>query len=288
MNSPTRFHRNAAAAATLGAVLALAACAPTPEIPAGATEARAELTRLQSDPNLAPLAQEEIREAEAALQLAEQDDAEPEIAAHRIYLAQRRIAIARATAEARHAEQEREVLVAQRDQARLQARTREAEAARSEAEVARMEADTARMAAAQAQQRAAALESEIMAMHARETERGLLLTLGDVLFETGKANLKPGTVADLDQLAAFLAKYPDRTVTIEGHTDNVGPDAYNLTLSQQRADAVKSYLLRQGVDASRIVTRGMGESAPVVANDTEGHRQQNRRVEIIVSNPPPG
>jgi outer membrane protein OmpA-like peptidoglycan-associated protein len=144
------------------------------------------------------------------------------------------------------------------------------------------------MAAAQAQQRAAALESEILAMHARETERGLLLTLGDVLFETGKANLRPGTIADLDQLARFLAKYTDRTVTIEGHTDNVGSDEYNQTLSQRRAEAVKSYLLRQGVDASRIVAKGMGESVTAVANDTEGHRQQNRRVEIIVSNPPPG
>jgi outer membrane protein OmpA-like peptidoglycan-associated protein len=288
MNATTNSRRHAALTAALGAALFLAACAPTPEVPAGVTEARAELLRLQSDPDLGALAQAELAEAEAALQLAEQEGIEPEVAAHRIYVAQRKIAIARAVAEARHAEVERSALVARRDEARLRARTLEAQAARSEANVARMEADTARMAATQAQQRAAALESEIIAMHARETERGLLLTLGDVLFETGKANLKPGTIADLDQLAAFLARYPDRTVTIEGHTDDVGTDAYNLMLSQQRADAVKSYLLRQGVDASRIVTQGMGESAPVVANDSAGHRQQNRRVEIIVSNPPAG
>ena len=280
--------RRTTGAAALTAALFLAACAPTPEVSDGAAAARAELARLQSDAKLAPLVPEALQEAEAAMQLAEQADAESDVIAHRVYVAQRKIEIARATAEARHAEEERETLVAQRDQAQLAARTREADAARSEASAARMEADTARMDATVARQRAAALESEIAAMHARETERGLLLTLGDVLFETGKADLKAGSVADLDQLATFLAKYPDRTVTIEGHTDDVGADHYNVGLSQRRADAVKAYLMRRGVDAARLRTMGMGESVPVVANDTEGHRQQNRRVEIIVSNPPPG
>lgn len=280
--------RRAAAATVVTAALLLAACAPTPAVPGGMAEARAELARLQSDANLAPLVPAALQEAEAAMQLAEQADAESEVVAHRVYIAGRKIEIARATAEARHAEVERATLVAQRNQSQLAARTREVGVARTAASTARMEADSARMDAAMAQQKTAALESEIAAMNARETERGLLLTLGDVLFATGRADLKAGTIADLDKLAAFLTKYSDRTVTIEGHTDNVGSDEYNVGLSQRRADSVRSYLMRQGVDASRLRTTGLGESVPVVANDTEGNRQLNRRVEIIVSNPPTG
>lgn len=258
---------------------AMVACAPAPVAPEGAAQARAELTRLQSDARLAPLAPEAIRDAEAAVQLAEQVDAEPSMAAHRVYMAQRKVEIARAVAEARHADQERSELTAQLDRARLDAREREAAAAR-------MEADTARMAAASAQQQVAALQQEIDAMHAQTTDRGLVLTLGDVLFETGKADLKAGNVADLDQLATFLGKYPDRKVVIEGHTDSVGGEDYNLGLSQRRAESVRGYLLRRGVDGSRMTTQGMGESVPVAPNDSAGGRQQNRRVEIVVSNPP--
>jgi outer membrane protein OmpA-like peptidoglycan-associated protein len=250
---------------------ALIACAPTPVVPEGAVQTRAELARLQADAKLAPLAQQALTEAEAAVQLAEQTSAEPEVAAHRVYLAQRKVELARALAEARYAEQERAALTAQLDKARLEAREREAAAAR-------MEADTARM-------QTAAIQAELEAMKARPTDRGLVLTLGDVLFETGKADLKAGAVAELDELAKFLAKYPDRTVAIEGHTDSVGSDDFNVGLSQRRAESVRSYLMRQGVDRSRVTTQGMGESVPVASNDTAGGRQQNRRVEIIVSNP---
>ena len=257
----------------------LAACAPTPVVPEGAVQARADLTRLQSDAKLAPLAAQAVTEAEAAVQLAEQTDAAPEIAAHRVYVAQRKVDIARARAEARYAEQERTALAAQLDKARLQSREREAAAARVDASSARMEASAA-------QQQAAELQRELEAMQARNTDRGLVLTLGDVLFETGKADLKAGTIANLDRLAQFLAKHPDRTVTIEGHTDSVGGEDFNLGLSHRRAESVRSYLLRQGIETTRIQTQGMGESVPVASNDTAGGRQQNRRVEIIVSNPP--
>ena len=264
----------------------LVACAPTPVVPEGAVQARAELTRLQSDARLAPLAQEALNEAEAAVQLAEQKDEEPELAAHRVYVAQRKVALAQAVAEARYAEQERTELTAQLDRARLEAREREAAAARSDADMARSDADAARMEADAARMQASALQAEMDAMNARSTDRGLVLTLGDVLFETGKADLKAGAVSDLDQLATFLSKHPDRKVVIEGHTDNVGSEDYNLGLSQRRADSVRAYLMRQGVDLSRVTTQGMGESVPVAPNETAGGRQQNRRVEIIVSNPP--
>lgn len=257
------------------ACLCLAACAPSPEMPDEVAATRAELARLQADPTLAPLAAEALTEAETAVQLAEQGDA-PELTAHRVYLAQRKIATARALAEARQAEQEREALVAQRERAQLDARTREAAEAR-------MEADAARAAAAEARNRAVTLQQEIEAMNARQTDRGLVLTLGDVLFETGNAELKPGVVMDLDRLAAFLQRYPARTAVIEGHTDSVGGEDYNQGLSQRRADAVRAYLVRMGVAAGRVTATGMGESAPVASNGNATGRQQNRRVEIIVS-----
>ena len=151
---------------------------------------------------------------------------------------------------------------------------------------ARDQATMAQAAAASAQQQAADLQREIDALRAKPTDQGLVLTLGDVLFATGRADLKPGAIADVDRLVTFLNKYPDRTVIIEGHTDNVGNTESNQLLSQNRADSVRSYLTQRGVDPGRIQTKGMGESVPVASNDTAGGKQQNRRVEIIVSNPP--
>jgi outer membrane protein OmpA-like peptidoglycan-associated protein len=255
--------KTGAFAATVAASLLLVACAGAPTAPEGAAEARAALTSLQSDSKLATLAPVAIKEAEAAVSAAEEEGLEPEVGAHRVYIANRKIEIAKALAEARLAEDQRTELVAQRDQARLDARTREA--------------DQARMAAVEAQRE--------LAM-ARTTDRGLVLTLGDVLFSTGAADLKPGSISDLDQLVGFLGKHPERTVIIEGHTDSVGSEDSNLGLSQRRADSVRSYLVRQGVDPSRIRTTGMGESVPVASNEDAGGRQQNRRVEIIVTNPP--
>jgi outer membrane protein OmpA-like peptidoglycan-associated protein len=252
--------------------LLAAACAGTPETPSGAVQARQELTRLQSDPALGSLAPDAIRDADMAVTAAEQPDRAADVTAHRVYIAQRKVEIARALAEAKLAENQRAAIVAERDKARLEARTAEADAAHVEA--------------AGAKQMAAELQREVDALHAQSTDRGLVLTLGDVLFETGKADLKPGTIADLTQLVTFLNKYPERTVTIEGHTDSVGSEDFNLGLSQRRADSVRSYLMRQGIDGSRITTKGMGESVPVASNDTAGGRQQNRRVEVIVSNSP--
>ena len=159
-----------------------------------------------------------------------------------------------------------------------------ANAANAEADQARHQADAARADAVAAKQQAQDLKQQVAALNARETDRGLVVTLGDVLFETGRCELKGGSANNLAKLAAFLNRYEDRTVVIEGHTDNVGSNDSNLSLSQRRADSVKAFLVLQGVGTKRLSASGMGEGDPVAGNDSVTGRQQDRRVEVIISN----
>ena len=127
------------------------------------------------------------------------------------------------------------------------------------------------------------LEARLKELNARPTPRGLVVTLGDVLFDVDRAALRPGGQRLVQQLAAVLNEFPQRNALIEGHTDSSGSDAHNQTLSTQRADAVRSALLQQGIAGARISARGYGESTPVSGNDTAAGRQMNRRVEIVLS-----
>ncbi len=258
--------------ATSVAAVLLAACAAAPVKPDGAAEARSKLTQLQSDPNLAGRAPVAVKEADAAVQVAEQPQADQELGAYRVYMADRKVEIARAQAETSLVEDQRAALSANRESSRLDARTREA--------------DAAHVAAANSEQQAAELQRQIDALEAKPTDRGLIVTLGDVLFDTGKASLKPGATSNLNRLVAFLNEYPDRTVLIEGYTDSVGGEDYNQGLSERRADSVKSYLAGQGIGSIRLSASGKGEGEPVASNDSAAGRQQNRRVEVIISNPP--
>jgi outer membrane protein OmpA-like peptidoglycan-associated protein len=138
--------------------------------------------------------------------------------------------------------------------------------------------------AAQSAQEAARLQAEVDALKAKPTPRGLVITLGNVLFNTGKASLNPGAGRRLDQLAQFLNEHPDRRVQIDGFTDSVGTDSYNDDLSSRRADAVKSALISRGIDSSRIGTQGYGKAYPVADNNDSGGRQLNRRVEVVIGN----
>jgi outer membrane protein OmpA-like peptidoglycan-associated protein len=153
-----------------------------------------------------------------------------------------------------------------------------------DAKSARADAATARDEVAASRELRLALERQIAELNARETDRGLVVTLGDLLFATGKSDLTGGAGPNLDKLAAFLGEYPDRTVLIEGHTDSVGSEESNYFLSQRRADSVKSYLVSRGVQANRLTTSGLGQGSPVASNDSATGRQQNRRVEVIISN----
>lgn len=279
--------------ATAVASVLLAACAAAPLKPAGSAEVRNKLTVLQSDPNLATRAPVAIKEADMAVRVAETPQPDAQLAVHQVYMADRKVDLARAQAETRFAEDQRPGLTEQRERARLDARTREADAAklqvataRADSAGARSEADAANSAALSSQQEAVELRQKIEELQAKETDRGLVLTLGDVLFTSGEASLKTGATANLNKLIAFLNEYPSRTAMIEGYTDSVGGEDYNQGLSQRRADTVKAYLMGQGVGALRLTSLGKGESEPVAGNDSASGRQLNRRVEVIISNPP--
>ncbi|MFA6179193.1 MAG: OmpA family protein [Candidatus Methylopumilus sp.] len=305
--------------ATAVASAMLVACSATPTKPEAASTARSKLTQLQSNPQLAGLAPVAIKEAEVAVRAAEVLQADSVKGQHLAYIAERKVDTAQALAEGRLLVDQRTMLNQQREKARLDSRTLEVDNARSKAEAARMEtqaaqqqadsarskaesarldtlaaqqevdaarskAESARLETLAAQQQAADLQRQIEEMNAKPTDRGLVVTLGDVLFDTDKAELKSGATANLAKLATFLNQYQDRSVIIEGHTDTVGNGDYNLSLSQRRADAVKVWLMNQGVNAQRLVTLGKGESSPVAGNDSASGRQLNRRVEVIIEN----
>jgi len=286
--------------ATAVASVLLAACATVPVQPAGSAEVRSRLTQLQADPNLGSRAPLAIKEADAAVLTAEQPQADASLAQHRIYMADRKVEAARAQAETRFAEDERVALGEQRERARLDSRTREADTARTQVAAARADsaeqklaadeargaANAAQVAATSSQSQATELQRQIDELNAKPTDRGLVVTLGDVLFTSGQADLKAGATGNLNKLVAFLNEYPSRTVMIEGYTDSVGSEDYNQGLSQRRADSVKAYLVGQGIGSVRLVAAGKGENAPVAGNDSAAGRQQNRRVEVIINTPP--
>lgn len=187
-------------------------------------------------------------------------------------------------AEAQAAKVEAETANAQAKSAAEQAKLDKAKAAEVEAQA---ELDRARakemedqMAAERA--RAIAMEEQLAALNAKKTDRGMVLTLGDVLFATGQAKLNSRATGSLDKLVTFLKENPDRSISIEGHTDSVGADQYNQVLSERRAIAVKNAIVDQGIELNRVSARGYGESTPITSNDTALGRQQNRRVEIVI------
>ncbi len=162
-------------------------------------------------------------------------------------------------------------------QAELTAAQEYAEAQKKVADLAKQEADLAF-------EEIDALRRQLESLAARETVDGLVMTLGDFVFDSASANIKQEAVDNFTKVLDFIDGYPDRNIRIEGHTDSSGSDAFNLSLSQQRADAVKSLLVDHGINSSRIEAIGMGESLPVANNNTEAGKAKNRRVDIIILN----
>jgi len=273
------------AALAVSAALALGACA-TRQPPDGLEAARAEVNRAAANPDVARHAPLELKEATDSMARADRawaKDGDGAEAASLAYVARQRADTAVAVAQARTADDQLKDANAQANRLRLDARTREAEAARGEARAAQGQVAQANAQAAQANARASALEAKLKELQAQQTERGLLVTLGDVLFEFGKANLLPTAGQRLDQLADFLRQYPDRKLIIEGHTDSVGSEAANQALSERRAQAVQQALLMRGVDPARMSARGYGKAYPVASNATPEGRALNRRVEVVIA-----
>jgi len=249
----------------VSSVLLLAACAEGPTKDPGADRVRADLTTLQSNPELASRAPIAMKDAEQSVRDAEIPDVDPALTAHRVYIADRKVQTAKSLAQEQYAMDQRKALSDKGDQVRLDARTHEADAAK------RKNDD---------------LLAQLADLKAKKTDAGVQITLGDVLFSSGRAELKAGSAINLDKLVVALGQAPDRHVVIDGYTDSQGADDYNMTLSQKRADSVSLYLTGHGVDFGRITATGKGESFPVAANETAEGRQLNRRVEVTIQNPP--
>jgi outer membrane protein OmpA-like peptidoglycan-associated protein len=279
-------------------IAVLASCASTPQRSPELVRLETELARMQADPVIAGNAARELSQARRAVEIIASDgrNMRPDLYDHNIYLADRLLQIAEAEGRTVAARRRSDDLAVQREQLVADARSMEAAQARQAAEQARQAAEQAR-AIAEAERRQAQMarieaesaRAELMTMRemltdlqARQTERGLVVTLGDVLFETDRAEIKAGARRNLDKLVEALRKHPDTTLEIEGHTDSTGSASYNRDLSRRRADAVASFLTSHGIDRSRLVTRGLGQEYPVASNEDASGRQQNRRVEIII------
>jgi OOP family OmpA-OmpF porin len=224
-----------------------AGCAPktTPAL----DEARAAYQRASTNENVTKNAPVSLYEAQIALDNAEKTlkKGDRKDADTLAYVAKRRAEIAEQLAVENAAQKELTDLGAQRTKTLLEAR-----------------------------------DAELAALKAKKTDRGVLITFEDVLFEFGKADLKPATVRSLDRLVALLQEYPERNLLIEGHTDSVGSESFNLDLSRRRAEAVANALVNAGVSRARITTKGLGKGYPVASNETASGRQQNRRAELYI------
>jgi outer membrane protein OmpA-like peptidoglycan-associated protein len=249
--------RNHLSIAVASAAALLAACSSTPERIPELDAAQAVVPQVESSPR-AGVAATNISEARKALDRANElaakgKDVEDIRFEASVAATNAQIAVAKIdTAQAR---EEIEKGTVERQQVQLEARTREADR----------------------------VQQELRELQAKQTERGLVLTLGDVLFDTGKATLKPGAYSTIDRLAQVLNSSHNSRVVIEGHTDSVGSEEMNQSLSEQRAQAVQSALMQRGVSGSQVRSLGKGETTPVAGNETASGRQANRRVELIFS-----
>jgi outer membrane protein OmpA-like peptidoglycan-associated protein len=279
---------------------ALAACALTPPKNTLLEEARGEYAATQRNMEVVRLAPGELSQASDALNKANDAWSKGEDSARvdqLAYVAKQRALIAQQTAGQKAAEAASASAGANRDKMRLDARTTEADTARRNATDSQRQSEAAQrsaegsqrlfeasqLRAQDAEARSRQLEVQLNELDAKKTVRGLVITLGDVLFDSGQAQIKAGGMRGVQKLADVLKEYPQRYVLVEGFTDSTGGSDYNQGLSDRRAKAVRTALLDSGVNADRITNRGYGETFPVASNATASGRQLNRRVEIVVS-----
>jgi outer membrane protein OmpA-like peptidoglycan-associated protein len=284
--------------AGIGIALVMAGCASTPMPNEALESARSVVQAAQADPNAAKYGAADLQTAKSELAVADaafMRRDEPSIA-QPAYMAAQNARLAQLRGAAKADDARVAAGQAERDSIVLAARTNQVDSANRAANAANRAkddanrakddanraTDDARIARDQATADAARLQTEVDALKAKPTDRGLVLTLGDVLFETGSATLSSGAGRNLDRLVQFLTDHPERLVQIDGFTDSVGTDSYNQDLSQHRADAVRYQLVSRGISSTRIATQGYGKSFPVASNSESGGRQLNRRVEVVI------
>lgn len=305
----------------IAAVALVSACTTVPKNTPLLDQTRSEYVAAINNPQVPLYAPVQLQQAGAALEKANiasnQDDSVEKID-RLAYLAKQKIALSQEVAKQKAAEMTVATASKERERIRLEQRTNEADAAKSSAadsqlialgalndtaeaqrkarlannataeaqrnaELANRDAAEAQRVTREAQVHAAQLEAQLADLAAKKTERGIVITLGDVLFSTDQSRLSPDGMRTAKKLADVLQQNPQRNVLIEGFTDSVGTAAYNQTLSERRGAAVRSALEEMGVTHDRIAVSGYGESYPVASNDSKANRQLNRRVEIVLS-----
>ncbi len=289
--------RTLIAAAT---VMALAACQTTPGPNPDLAAAHSSLDQARNNPYVARSGAVELQNAQQAMTRAETAwtaDRDVEHTRHLAYLARKRAEIAMAVGMQAQSDERVQQFTAEREKVRLQARTYEADVAtanahaaqadarnaQADAQASKEQADAARLLATQQAGRAEGLEHDLAELKARKTDRGMVVTLGDVLFDTGKSSLQPGAQRSVAQLVQVLVHHPERRVLIEGFTDSVGSEEMNMGLSRRRAETFQRELMNGGIAADRIEVRAWGEANPVADNGSAAGRQRNRRVEVLFS-----
>ena len=309
----------------------LSACTAAPKKDLALERVREELDNLKSHPELAGYASPALGEAERALRKAEMAVGDDLYRSYLIYMADRRIQIARTMAEREQYEKTLDQLEDERSNMLIKASQQEADNARMEAERARLlvattsedaqrakeeketaqqkeaestraaqlsaeeadqarrlaesrasEAEFARREADLASQQVTSLTRQLENLQLRETESGVVVTLGDVLFASGQAQLVEGGRSSLEEVVDLLQTEPDKKIRVEGHTDSRGDADANLLLSEQRAQAVREALISLGVASERVSALGMGEDFPIASNEDEDGRARNRRVDVIL------
>jgi outer membrane protein OmpA-like peptidoglycan-associated protein len=276
----------------------LTACATTPAPNSALEQARQRVKSAQADTRVVAHAPLELKRAEQALQLAEKTwaaDGSPAIVDHQAYMAGQRVTLAQETAASLSDQAVTASAAAERDRVRLASRTDEADSAKrqlteaqrsntektSELAVAQGQVERSQQETRAQQARVGSLEALLADLSAKKTERGVVVTLGDVLFESGRSELSAGGDRQMLKVADALRRDPAQMASIEGFTDSIGSAAANRELSGRRASTVMNALISLGVPAQHLRTASRGEDSPVASNDTAAGRQMNRRVEIV-------